>query len=178
MANANRRRRGRRRAIPEGLVQFIARLLPPIYKPFLQTPPPGLTHQQVRTLCHLDALEPICISALAEKMGIKKSATSIMVSRLARLGLAWKERSDEDRRVVLVRLTAEGERVREAPTAVDVRRLEGFLREHGLDWAFGFRNLLKQTASRVLHGETRYVGVGQLALARPLPSPEMPRAPC
>jgi DNA-binding MarR family transcriptional regulator len=172
------RRRGRRRHIPERTIAFIARLLPPIYKPFLQSLPPGLTHQQVRTLCLLDPFEPVCISALAEKIGIKKSATSIMISRLAERGLVRKERARHDRRKVLVFLTAEGERVKEAPSTVDMEKLTALLYERGFDRAIGFMGFLRRTLEFVSDERMDYARVFQLAGRRPFPSPEMPRAPC
>lgn len=181
MAASPERQRRRRAKVHPRHAELIARLLPPIYKPFLQSPPPDLTHQQLRTLCSLDAIEPVCVTALAERMGIKKSATSIMVSRLVRRGFAWKVRADEDRRIVLVRLTPAGERVKEAPSAVDIERVQKMLDQNGFDWVPPFTNMLRRAVSHVIHGDKSsgaYMGVGQIASPRPFRSPEMPRAPC
>jgi DNA-binding MarR family transcriptional regulator len=164
--------------VPEWTIDLIARLLPEIYKPFVQTPPPGLTHQQVRTLCLLDAFEPVCISTLAEKCGVKKSATSIMVSRLAKQGLVWKERAPHDRRKVLVRLTALGERVKEAPSAVDMTKLAAHLRARGLDRAIQFLGFLRRQIECVWDEPMNYARLFELERRQPLRSPEMPRAPC
>ena len=167
------------RRIPEDRLEFLARILPFTYKPFLQNPPPDLTHQQLKVLCLLDAVKPWCITVLAGRLGLKKSATSIMVSRLERRGLVWKERWEKDRRVVFVRLTPTGERMRSAPSAVDPRKLEARLMEFTRREGRMFVALVKRLVSLLTVGyEDGWRAAIQLFDRPRLRLPEMAREPC
>ena len=49
-------------------------------------------------------------SELTDRMKLSKNAVTDLVARAESVGLVWRERSSDDRRVVYLRLTAEGER--------------------------------------------------------------------
>jgi DNA-binding MarR family transcriptional regulator len=92
-----------------------------------------LSRNQVDILQHLDSIEPTSVGELAEHMGVSISTMSLNASRLERDGYLFRSRDAEDGRVVHLRLTGAGERVREADEVLDPDRvavlLEGLSRE-------------------------------------------------
>jgi len=93
-----------------------------------------LTHSQwvpLLKLSHCDKPSPV--ATLVRELEIDAGAVTRLLDRLEAKGLVRRERSSEDRRVVLVHLTEEGERLSGALTAVlsDIfnAHLEGFSRE-------------------------------------------------
>ena len=86
--------------------------------------PVDLTVTQYRLLAVVAAAGPRTITEVAASLGVAQSNASRHCDRLERLELLLRARSPEDRRVVLVDLTAAG---REVVTLVtDVRRREIF----------------------------------------------------
>lgn len=65
----------------------------------------NLTFPQAMVLTVLGESGPMPISALAEKTGSANSTISGVVDRLEKLGLAKRERSESDRRVIYVGVT-------------------------------------------------------------------------
>lgn len=65
----------------------------------------NLTFPQALVLTVLGEEEPVPISALAERTGSANSTVSGVVDRLEKLGLARRERSETDRRVIYVSVT-------------------------------------------------------------------------
>ena len=93
-----------------------------------------LTHSQWLPLLKLSLCgKPSPVATLVRELEIDAGAVTRLVDRLEAKGLVRRERSSEDRRVVLVHLTEEGERVAGSLTAVlaDVfnAHLEGFSRD-------------------------------------------------
>ena len=86
-----------------------------------------LTRHQARILGHLDATDPTMVTELAEYMGVTPSTMSLNLKRLRDTGFIFRERDPEDRRVMNVRLTAAGERVRDALTVLDPDRVHAML---------------------------------------------------
>ena len=72
-----------------------------------------LTERQASVLDHLDTHQPTTLSKLAEHMGVGRSTMSITVSKLVRGGYVLSRRSRHDTRLVELRLTAAGARVRD-----------------------------------------------------------------
>ncbi len=68
----------------------------------------GLTGPQVTAIKLLEALGDLSLSALSERMSAKNSTITGIVDRMERDGLVTRERSDADRRVVLIGLTEHG----------------------------------------------------------------------
>jgi DNA-binding MarR family transcriptional regulator len=69
-----------------------------------------------------DKSERLSVGAAAERLQLGDNTTTELITRAERSGLVRRERSDDDGRVVHLRLTNEGE-----------RRLEGVLRELDAD---------------------------------------------
>ena len=71
-----------------------------------------LTFPQALVLTALGDGEPVPISALAERTGSANSTVSGIVDRLEKLGLAKRERSELDRRVIYVSATEQYDQLR------------------------------------------------------------------
>ena len=76
-----------------------------------------LTFPQALVLNVLGEEGPMPISILAERTGSANSTVSGIVDRLEKLGLARRERSEQDRRVILVAATERYETLRRKATA-------------------------------------------------------------
>lgn len=70
----------------------------------------GLTHAQWGPMLRLRMLGETSVAALVRDLQIDAGALTRLLDRLEAKGLCARRRSDEDRRVVMVSLTAEGER--------------------------------------------------------------------
>lgn len=68
----------------------------------------GLTGPQVTALKMLEGFGPISLSDLSERMSARNSTITGIADRMERDGLVERVRSEEDRRVVLIRLTDAG----------------------------------------------------------------------
>ena len=86
-----------------------------------------LTSNQASILDHLDLDEPMSLNALASHMGVKASTMSISVDRLVGLGYISRERSERDRRQILLRLTLSGLELSKAHSVLDVDRVQRML---------------------------------------------------
>ena len=76
-----------------------------------------LTFPQALVLNVLGEEGPMPISLLAERTGSANSTVSGIVDRLEKLDLARRERSEQDRRVILVAATEQYETLRQKATA-------------------------------------------------------------
>jgi DNA-binding MarR family transcriptional regulator len=72
----------------------------------------GLTYAQAKLLWRLETGETIPLNELARRMGVDPSNAADVVAKLVDRGLVASRRSEHDRRVRLVRLTAPGVRLR------------------------------------------------------------------
>ena len=86
-----------------------------------------LTSNQASILDHLDLDEPMSLNALASHMGVKASTMSISVDRLVGFGYIFRERSEKDRRQILLRLTPSGLELSKAHSVLDAERVQGML---------------------------------------------------
>ena len=97
-----------------------ARKVTGLYQPYLQ--PLGLTYTQYVTLLVLWEEDGQSVSALGERLFLDSGTLTPLLKKLEQRGLVRCERSREDERVVLVRLTDEGralkEQAREIPMKV------------------------------------------------------------
>ena len=87
-----------------------------------------LSEHQARILAHLDVDDPVMVTELAEFMGVTASTMSLNLTRLERSGWISRARDPDDRRVMNVRLTEAGERMRDAATPLDPGRVDALLR--------------------------------------------------
>jgi DNA-binding MarR family transcriptional regulator len=69
----------------------------------------GVTLLQLSALYLISALAPVTVSGLAQSLGTKAAATSVMVARLAHAGLVCSTPDPQDRRRVQLTLTAKAE---------------------------------------------------------------------
>ena len=104
-----------------------------------------LTFPQALVLSALGEEGPVPISALAERTGSANSTVSGIVDRLEKLGLAKRQRSDTDRRVIYVAATEEYQSLRDK-AATDVTGyftslLSGLSEEEKALLATAFRKL-------------------------------------
>lgn len=67
-----------------------------------------LTLPQFRTLVVLRGAGPLSTTALADQVGVHQSTSTRVTARLQRLGLVSRVRDEQDRRLVVVQLTAAG----------------------------------------------------------------------
>jgi DNA-binding MarR family transcriptional regulator len=89
---------------------------------------PEVSAHQAGVLAYLDEEDPTMVGELAEHAGVTASTMSLTLTRLERAGYIRRERDPADRRVMNVRLTEAGARVRGASTSLDVDRVDGMLR--------------------------------------------------
>jgi DNA-binding MarR family transcriptional regulator len=86
-----------------------------------------LSSHQASILDHLDDVEPTSLAGLAKHMGVTPSTMSIAVERLVRQGYLLREQNTGDRRVVNLRLSKAGVRIKESQSVLDPVRLESML---------------------------------------------------
>jgi DNA-binding MarR family transcriptional regulator len=72
----------------------------------------GLTYAQAKLLWRLETGELLSLKELARRIGVDPSNASAVVDQLGAGGLVTSRRSEHDRRVRLIRLTAPGVRLR------------------------------------------------------------------
>jgi DNA-binding MarR family transcriptional regulator len=95
----------------------------------------GVTAPQLATLAAAERLGPVAIGALARAVHLSQPTVSGILDRLEQHEMARRERSEQDRRSVVVRITKKGEKIlRESPSLLQDRfreelsRLEGWER--------------------------------------------------
>jgi DNA-binding MarR family transcriptional regulator len=88
----------------------------------------SVSEHQGRILTHLDMDDPVMVTELAEFVGVTPSTMSLTLTRLQNAGFVSRERDPDDRRVVNVRLTADGARLRDRVSVLDPERVDALLR--------------------------------------------------
>ena len=83
----------------------------------------AVSTNQARVLDHLDDVEPTSLLGLARHMGVSASTMSLTVDRLVRRDYVTRSRDAADRRVVNLRLTQAGARLRDAQSVLDPERV-------------------------------------------------------
>ena len=114
----------------------------------------AVSTNQVRVLDHLDDVEPTSLMGIARHMGVSASTMSLTVDRLVRRGYVTRSRDAGDRRVVNLRLTAAGARLRDAQSVLDPLRIKAMIlrlsHEERQDAVRGLA-LLARAASEEMH---------------------------
>ena len=82
---------------------------------------------QASILDHLDEVDPMSMSDLAGHMGVTVATMSLAIDRLETRGYVQRSRDPDDGRRVLLRVTADGLRLREAKSVLDPVRVEAVL---------------------------------------------------
>ena len=86
-----------------------------------------LSAHQASVLDHLDDVEGTNLLELARHMGVTASTMSLMVDRLERGGHVTRERSKEDGRRVVLRLTPAGVRIKRQQNVLEPGLVEAML---------------------------------------------------
>ena len=82
---------------------------------------------QASILDHLDEVDAISMTRLAEHMGVTVATMSLAIDRLERRTYVRRDRDPKDGRRVLLRVTPAGVRLREAKSVLDPVRVEQVL---------------------------------------------------
>jgi DNA-binding MarR family transcriptional regulator len=88
----------------------------------------SISAHQAHILSQLDRVDPTMVTELAASMGVTASTMSLNLKRLREAGLVACHRDPDDRRVMNVCLTEEGERAQQALRPLDVDRVDALLR--------------------------------------------------
>ena len=91
------------------------------------SPPSGLSLTSAATLATLDRSGPCRLTVLAAREGVTQPAMTQLVARLQDSGLVDRVPDPSDGRVVLIRITAEGQAMLARRRAVRAERLGGLL---------------------------------------------------
>ena len=91
------------------------------------SPPSGLSMTAAATLASIERLGPQRLTLLAAREGVTQPAMTQLISRLEESGLARREASPEDGRVVMVAITDEGRATLARRRAVRTERLSGII---------------------------------------------------
>lgn len=86
-----------------------------------------VTDHQARILLQLDDQDPAMVGELAEFLGVTASTMSLNLKRLEAAGCVRRSRDPDDRRVMNVRLTGVGQRIRERASLLDPVRIDAAL---------------------------------------------------
>ncbi len=87
----------------------------------------AISTNQARVLDHLDDVEPTSLMGIARHMGVSASTMSLTVERLVRRSYVTRSRDAADRRVVSLRLTAAGARLRDSQSVLDPMRVRAMI---------------------------------------------------
>lgn len=124
-------------------------------------------------LDHLDPVETLSVTGLAKHMGVTPSTMSLTLDRLEAKHYVARERDPVDARRVLVRLTADGERIRSASSVLDpdlVNELVSHLSADERRRALDGLALLAQAASSMSHDARRDTRAAARDSNHPVPS--------
>jgi DNA-binding MarR family transcriptional regulator len=117
-----------------------------------------LSAHQVAILEHLDNVEAVSLTGLAQHMGVSPSTMSLAIERLVQRGYVHRRRDAADGRRALLRLTPAGVRIKEAQTVLDpgkLRRMLAHLAAPQRDAAIAGLALLADAARREMQRRSR-----------------------
>src|SRR5947207_15222761 len=86
-----------------------------------------LSAHQASILDHVDEVDAMSMTSLAEHMGVTVATMSLAIDRLERRGYVRRDRDPQDGRRVLLRVTKAGVRLRDANSVLDPIRLQQVL---------------------------------------------------
>jgi DNA-binding MarR family transcriptional regulator len=109
----------------------------------------GLTGPQITVVKMLEGLGELSLSALSARMSAKNSTVTGIVDRMERDGWVVRERSTEDRRVVLLRLTDAGRRLAREVPVTSMEIFANALRSLNATERDQLRRLLRKLTDRV-----------------------------
>lgn len=105
----------------EGVLSAYPRIYFACHQRHVRDPVGGgvLSAHRASILSHLDGVDPTMVTELAEHLAVTASTMSLTLKRLEAAGYVRRDRDPADRRVINVRLTEAGERVREAQSVLE-----------------------------------------------------------
>ncbi len=118
----------------------------------------GLTGPQLTVIKILGQLGDLSLSSLSERIKAQNSTVTGIIDRMEREELVRRERSEEDRRIVLIRLTDKG---RELARAIHVEPMEIFkgalqsLPKRDVEELFRVLDKVQRRVREAVGGETR-----------------------
>jgi DNA-binding MarR family transcriptional regulator len=117
----------------------------------------GITSQQASVLFMVASGKCLLAAELAREYGIDASAVTRLIDRLEKRGLLTRVRSDEDRRVVRLALTAEGHAIAARMPAVFTNVTEKLLSGFSPEETGFLKSLLRRVLANSceVFGETR-----------------------
>jgi DNA-binding MarR family transcriptional regulator len=128
-----------------------------------------LSAHQASILDHLDTVQAVTLMGLAKHMGVTPSTMSLAIERLVRRGYVLRARHSGDRRRLELRLSAAGERIREASSVLEparVRRLLAGMPQLEREQALDGLALLARAADRLVAEKgSRRIGLGSRSRA-------------
>lgn len=86
-----------------------------------------VSDHQARILLQLDDRDPTMVGELADFLGVTASTMSLNLKRLETAGCVRRSRDPDDRRVMNVRLTRVGRRIRDRASLLDPVRIDAVL---------------------------------------------------
>lgn len=113
---------------------------------------------QASILDHLDEVDPLSMTDLADHMGVTVATMSLAIDRLERRRYVRRDRDPQDRRRVLLRVTPAGVRLREAKSVLDPMRVEQVLAQLSpadRETALNGLNLLARASERWMRATHR-----------------------
>lgn len=146
--------------MPESGVEIVLKCYPQIYfachRRHVRDEKTGvvLSAHQASVLDHLDDVDGTNLLELARHMGVTASTMSLMVDRLERGGHVTRERSKEDGRRVVLRLTPAGVRIKRQQNVLEpilVEAMLGNLDERSRQEALRGLELLAEAARAVVN---------------------------
>jgi len=119
----------RTREIVEGVLDFYPKIFHACHSRHVRDPKTRevVSANQTRVLDHLDDVEPTSLMGLARHMGVSASTMSLTVDRLVRRDYVTRSRDPVDGRVVNLRLTSSGARLRDAQSVLDPARVKAII---------------------------------------------------
>ena len=118
----------------------------------------GLSDRDASVLAHLDELSPVPAGGLARHLGVGPSTVTEAVDRLEARGLVVRERG-QDKRRVLLRITATGRDLMQVSSALDAARVHDLIQAvPARDRAaavHGIELLAKAARKQMAHAKTR-----------------------
>ncbi len=121
----------------------------------------GVSADQARILRQLHHTDPTMVGELAEFFGVTPSTMSLNLKRLESVGCVRRSRDPDDRRVMNVRLTDVGQRIKEASSDLDPAKVDEILqalRPQDRTRAVDGVRLLLEGAQRVSERAEGYLG--------------------
>ena len=111
--------------------------------------PLSIPHSQVYLLRLLDRRGAISMSDMANSLGISMSGCTALVDRVVEAGLVERRRDPNDRRVVLVGVSPEGEQTLAQIRETRARILARYMTRLDADEIVTLTNLLERTAEAI-----------------------------